>query len=67
MVESYFDYLLVYSENGQLLLPLGGTGNRPGEFYLPSGVWIDHNDRVYVADMANGRVSIFQYLGTTNE
>ena len=67
VVESYFDYLLVYSENGQLLLPLGGTGNRPGEFYLPSGVWIDHNDRVYVADMANGRVSIFQYLGTTNE
>jgi hypothetical protein len=45
------------------LLPIGGTGTDVGQFYLPAGVWSDNNDRIYIADMFNGRIVILQYLG----
>jgi DNA-binding beta-propeller fold protein YncE len=65
VVESYYDHLIVFSEQGEYLLPIGGEGAAPGQFYLPSGVWIDGRDRVFVADTFNGRVEIFQFLGST--
>ena len=64
IVESYYDYLLIFNNKGDFLLPLGGTGNNIGHFFLPGGVWI-RDDRVYVADTFNGRIVIFQYLGNT--
>lgn len=67
VVESYYDHLLVYDRKGQFLLPIGGNGKEPGKFYLPSGVWVDTKNRVYVADMFNGRVSVFQFLGGGQE
>lgn len=67
VVESYYDHLLVYNKRSEFLLPIGGTGQAPGRFFLPSGVWIDAKDRVYVADMFNGRVSVFQFLGGGQE
>lgn len=62
VVESYYDYLLIYNSVGDFLLPIGGTGHDIGQFYLPAGVWSDSQDRIYVADMFNGRIMIFQYL-----
>lgn len=64
VVESYYDHLLVYDKAGKFLLPIGGTGNAVGQFYLPAGAWSDDQGRIYVADMYNGRVIIFQYLGS---
>jgi DNA-binding beta-propeller fold protein YncE len=63
VVESYYDYLLVYDAEGRLLLPLGGSGNGIGQFYLPAGVWTDGDSKIYVADMFNGRVVSFEYIG----
>jgi DNA-binding beta-propeller fold protein YncE len=63
VVESLYDHLLVYDDRGRFMLPIGGTGKEPGQFYLPAGVWTDRNDRVFVADMFNGRVAVFQFLG----
>lgn len=63
VVESYFDSLLVYSARGDFLLPIGGTGTATGRFYLPAGVWVDSRNQVHVADMFNGRVVLFQFLG----
>lgn len=63
VVESYYDSLLVYSRDGEFLLPIGGTGTATGRFYLPAGVWVDAKNRVHVADMFNGRVVLFQFLG----
>ncbi len=63
VVESYYDYLLVFNREGELLLPIGGSGYDIGQFYLPAGVWVDENNYVYVADTFNGRVMIFEYLG----
>ena len=63
VVESYYDSLLVFSPQGEFLMPIGGTGTATGRFYLPSGVWVDAGNRVHVADMFNGRVVTFQFLG----
>lgn len=63
VVESLYDTLLVYSPEGEFLLPIGGTGTATGRFYLPAGVWVDARNRVHVADMFNGRVVLFQFLG----
>ena len=63
IVESFHDYLLVFNRKGELLIPIGGTGEGTGQFYLPTTVWIDGNDRVFVADMFNSRVVLFQFLG----
>jgi DNA-binding beta-propeller fold protein YncE len=63
VVEGYFDYLLVFNGEGEFLMPIGGTGQGSGSFFLPAGVWVDANNRVFVADMFNGRVAIFQFLG----
>lgn len=61
VIESYYDHLLVFNSQGQLLLPIGGQGKGIGKFYLPSGVWIKNN-KIYIADMFNGRVVVFKYL-----
>ena len=63
VVESFYDSLLVYSREGEFLMPIGGTGKATGRFYLPSGVWVDGKNRVHIADMFNGRVVLFQFLG----
>jgi DNA-binding beta-propeller fold protein YncE len=63
VIESYYDNLLVFSPRGEFLLPIGGTGTATGRFYLPAGVWVDTRNRVHVADMFNGRVVLFQFLG----
>lgn len=64
VVESYYDHLLVFNAGGDFLLPIGGTGTEAGQFYLPAGVWVDKHNRVFVSDMFNGRVAIFQFLGS---
>ncbi len=63
VVESYYDSLLVFSPQGEFLMPIGGTGTATGRFYLPAGVWVDAANRVHVADMFNGRIVLFQFLG----
>jgi DNA-binding beta-propeller fold protein YncE len=63
VVESYHDSLLVFSARGEFLLPIGGTGAATDRFYLPAGVWVDARNRVHVADMFNGRVVLFEFLG----
>lgn len=63
VVESMYDSVLIYSGSGEFLMPIGGTGTGTGRFYLPAGVWVDQRNRVFVADMFNGRVVVFQFLG----
>lgn len=67
VVESYYGHLLAYSRQSELLLDISGSGLKGGEFRLPSGVWTDSKDRLFVADMFNGRVVVFQYLRPGSE
>jgi hypothetical protein len=48
-------------------MPIGGVGQETGRFFLPAGVWTDAQNRVYLADMFNGRVMVFQFLGGDTE
>lgn len=65
VVESLHDNLLIFDSQGRTLLAIGGNGKNAGEFYLPAGVWIDSQDQVYIADMFNGRITVLQFLGSS--
>ena len=41
----------------------GQMGTEPGAFSLPSGLFIDRNDTVYIVDSYNSRVQVFHYYG----
>lgn len=62
VVESYYDHLLIFDQKGRFLLPIKGSIQDIGHFYLPAGVWTDRSGRVYLADMFNGRVAVFKEL-----
>jgi hypothetical protein len=53
----------VFDQQGQLLYYFGKRGAAPGDFQLPAGLFIDHEDRVFVVDSYNRRVQVFRYHG----
>jgi DNA-binding beta-propeller fold protein YncE len=61
VVEGLNDVVQIFDDEGKLLLAFGGSGFGEGQFWLPSGIAIA-NDVVYVADSANRRVQMFEYL-----
>ncbi len=61
VVEGLNDIVQIFDERGRLLLTFGGSGAGAGELWLPSGITIV-NDVVYVADAANRRVQLFEYV-----
>ncbi|WP_420474501.1 6-bladed beta-propeller [Noviherbaspirillum sp. ST9] len=67
VVESLHGHLLAFNQKAQLLLAINGSGMKDDRFTLPSGVWTDSKGRVYVADMYNNRVVVFQFLGNKTE
>lgn len=60
-----------FSPDGKLLLSWGELGDSPGQFICPHSVWVDKQERVWVADRANCRVEIFdaqgKYIGHIGE
>lgn len=65
VVESYYGHLLAYNQQNDLLLNISGSGLAEDAFRLPSGVWTDRQGRIFIADMFNGRVVVFQFLGAS--
>lgn len=61
VVEGVSDVVQIFDQSGRLLLVFGGSGSGDGQFWLPTGITIV-NDLVYVADSANRRVQVFEYL-----
>jgi sugar lactone lactonase YvrE len=61
VVEGLNDVVQVFDPDGRLLLVFGGSGGGPGQLWLPSGITIA-NDVVYVADAANRRVQMYEYV-----
>jgi DNA-binding beta-propeller fold protein YncE len=60
VVDSLFDNVQLFSRRGDFLLTLGRRGTDAGEFWLPSGAFIDDNDTLYVCDTYNRRVQVFR-------
>jgi DNA-binding beta-propeller fold protein YncE len=62
VVEGMHDVVQIFDARGRLLLAFGESGAGEGQFWLPTGITIV-DDLVYVADSANRRVQVFEYLG----
>lgn len=59
----------IFTPSGETLLAFGGKysqidDNRisAGGFLIPQGIYIDQNDRIFIADQLNNRFQVFQYL-----
>jgi hypothetical protein len=66
-VDTLFDNVQLFTWEGAFLLTLGRRGTDQGEFWLPSGIFIDDDDRLYVCDTFNHRVQVFQVVGKQDE
>ena len=62
VVEGLYDTIVIFDQQGRLLLNFGSPGYELGQFWLATGIFIDAQDRIYVADSYNNRIQIFQYL-----
>jgi DNA-binding beta-propeller fold protein YncE len=61
VVEGLSDVVQIFDRTGRLLLAFAGSGSGEGQLWLPTGITIV-DDLVYVADSANRRVQVFEYL-----
>jgi len=52
-----------FAADGTHLLSWGSKGIGPDQFALPHSIWVDSEERVYVADRWNGRIAIFNTEG----
>ncbi len=57
--------ILKFSPSGKLLDIWGGNikGNKPGQFDLPHSIDSDKQERIYIADLINKRIQIFDRDG----
>lgn len=58
--------LMVYSPDGRLLRQWGGQGVNRGEFRYPASVTVGLDGRVYVVDVFNTRVQVFDKNGSAS-
>jgi DNA-binding beta-propeller fold protein YncE len=61
-VDSIHDVIKIFDHSGRLLLYFGQRGGNYGEFSLPSGIFIDAKNNIYVGDTYNSRVQVFKYI-----
>jgi DNA-binding beta-propeller fold protein YncE len=55
------DTMQVFDHGGHLVFQFGNTGTRYGQFKEPAGIWIDRQNRIYIADTGNHRVQSFEW------
>jgi sugar lactone lactonase YvrE len=63
VVDGLWGAIQVFNRQGELLYYFGKRGTAAGQFQLPTGLFIDRNDRIYVADSLNRRVQVYHYWG----
>ena len=63
MVDALFHAFQIFDATGRLLLPVGERGHERGEFWLPTGIFIDDDDTIYIADSYNQRIQVLRYTG----
>jgi tripartite motif-containing protein 71 len=52
----------VFAPGGQVLASWGESGAELGQLWRPSGVAVDEEGTVYMADQGNGRIQQFRLL-----
>jgi hypothetical protein len=63
VVDGLWGAIQVFNRQAELLYYFGRRGTAAGQFQLPAGLFIDRNDRIYVADSLNRRVQVYRYWG----
>lgn len=48
-----------FNEKGEQVFTFGSMGDQNEQFYLPNGLYVDDNDRVYITDTLNQRVALY--------
>lgn len=69
VMDARFNRMQIFDTNGEILMTIGASyAQRHNEaivaagFLLPQDIYIDNQDRIYVTDMGNRRIQLFQYL-----
>ena len=57
----------VYGDDGHLVTTFGGGDNPQDASLDPSGLWLQSDHCLYVADKANGRVELFRVDGSSGQ
>ena len=60
--DSLRDAVQVFDADGSPLLVFGTAGSGLGQFWMPSGLYIDSGDYIFVADTYNQRIQVFRYI-----
>ena len=66
-VDSGWSNVQIFNEKGQVLMFFGGRGTYPGLMQNPGVLTIDKKNRIYVGDVLNHRVNVYQLVNTTAE
>jgi tripartite motif-containing protein 2/3 len=56
--------LQVFDMSGSFVLSFGSNGEGNGQFNAPTGVAVDANDNILVADWGNSRLAVFDASGS---
>ena len=59
VLDTHNYHLHKFTPDGKFLGVWGNHGSGPGQFADPTGIAIDKENRIYVADSANKRVQVF--------
>jgi sugar lactone lactonase YvrE len=57
------DRVQKFSPDGEFMLQWGTHGEAPGQFRRPQGLFIDQEQRIWVADACNHRIQVFNTNG----
>ena len=60
VVSNLTNHIHGFDRDGKPYFSFGNAGADDGNFYLPNGLTVDDQGRVYVTDTANGRVVVYQ-------
>lgn len=60
-VDSINSVIRVFDQDGNYLFSFGSKGFDKGEFLFPTGIFIDGDNKIYVADWANNRIEVWGY------
>ncbi|MDD5030423.1 MAG: SMP-30/gluconolactonase/LRE family protein [Rhodoferax sp.] len=66
-VDSGWSNVQIFNDKGQIMLFFGGRGTYPGLMQNPGVLTIDKKNRIYVGDILNHRVNVYQLVNTTAE
>ena len=59
-----FIFFQVFDHNGEFLFCFGSNGEGNGQFNAPTGLAVDAQDNILVADWGNSRIQIFDSQGS---